>query len=176
MHMKPSRSQWAFAVWGPSCLPVGLGILLFDLVSCSDIKIVVIVSWFYSWKDFHRLVSFLGTWCFPGILIPGSKSLGSKITADGDCSHEIKRCLLLGRQAMIILDIILKNRGITLLTKIHIVKALVFPVVMYGCEIWTIKKAAEELMLLNCGVGEDSWVSPARWWSQSILKEISPEY
>ena len=68
-------------------------------------------------------------------------SLGSKITADGDCSHEIKRCLLLGRKAMTSLDSILKSRGITLPTKVLIVKAMVFPVVMYGCEGWTIKKA-----------------------------------
>ena len=81
--------------------------------------------------------------------------LGSKITADGDCSHEIKRCLLLGRKAMTNLDSILKSRDITLPTKVHLVKALVFPAVMYGCDSWTIKKA-EELMLLNCGVGEDS--------------------
>ena len=67
--------------------------------------------------------------------------LGSKITADGDCSHEIKRHLLLGRKAMTNLDSILKSRDITLLTKVHIVKALVFPVVVYGCESWTIKKA-----------------------------------
>ena len=79
---------------------------------------------------------------------------GSKITADGDCSHEIKRCLLLGRKAMTNLDSILKSRDITLLTKVHLVKAMVFPVVMYGCESWTIRKT--ELMLLNCGVGEDS--------------------
>ena len=83
--------------------------------------------------------------------------LGSKITADGDCSLEIKRCLLLGRKAMTNLDSILKSRDITLPMKVHIVKAMVFPVVMYGCEIWTIKKlSTEELMLLNCGVGEDS--------------------
>ena len=67
--------------------------------------------------------------------------LGSKITADGDCSHEIKRCLLLGRKFMTNLDSILTSRDITLLTKIHLVKAMVFPVVMYGCESWTIKKA-----------------------------------
>ena len=67
--------------------------------------------------------------------------LGSKITADGDCSHEIKRCLLLGRKAMTNLDSILKRRDITLLTKVHLVKAMVFPVVMYGCESWTVKKA-----------------------------------
>ena len=66
--------------------------------------------------------------------------LGSKITADGDCSHEIKRCLLLGRKAMTNLDSIVKNRDITLPTKVSLVKAMVFPVVMYGCEIWTIKK------------------------------------
>ena len=81
--------------------------------------------------------------------------LDSKITADGDCCHEIKRCLLLGRKAMINLDRILKSRDITLPTKVHLVKAMVFPVVMYGCESWTIK-SVEELMLLNCGVGEDS--------------------
>ena len=83
--------------------------------------------------------------------------LGCKITADGDCGHEIKRHLLLGRKAMTNLDRILKSRGITFQTKIHLVKAMVFPVVMYGCESWTVKKlSAEELMLLNCGVGEDS--------------------
>ena len=80
---------------------------------------------------------------------------GSKITADGNCSHEIKRCLLLGRKVMTNLDSILKSRDITLPTKFCLVKAMVLPVVMYGCESWTVKKA-EELMLLNCGVGEDS--------------------
>ena len=83
--------------------------------------------------------------------------LDSKITADGDCSHEIKRRLLFGRKAMTNLDSVLKSRDITLPTKVHIVKAMVFPVVMYGCESWTIRQlSAEELMLLNCGVGEDS--------------------
>ena len=82
--------------------------------------------------------------------------LGSKITEDGDCIHEIKRCLLLGRKVMTNLDGILKSRDITLPTKVHLVKAMVSPVVMYGDEGWTIKKAGtEELMLLNCGVGED---------------------
>ena len=82
---------------------------------------------------------------------------GSKITADGDCSHEIKRRLLLGRNIMTNLDSILKRRDITLPTKVCLVRAMVFPVVMYGCESWTIKKAGtEELMLLNCGVGEES--------------------
>ena len=80
----------------------------------------------------------------------------SKITADGDYSHELKRRLLLGRKVMNNLDSILKNRDIILLTKVRLVKAMVFPVVMYGCEGWTIKKVeCRELMLLNCGVGED---------------------
>ena len=83
--------------------------------------------------------------------------LDSKITADGDCSHEIKRRLLLGRKAMTNLDSVLKSRDITLPVKIYIVKAMVFPIVMYGCKSWTIKKAEhQELMLLNSGVGEDS--------------------
>ena len=83
--------------------------------------------------------------------------LGSKITADGDCSHEIKRRLLLGKKVMTNLDSILKSRDITLPTKVRLVKAMVFPVVMYGCESWTVKKAeAKELMLLHCGVVEDS--------------------
>ena len=83
--------------------------------------------------------------------------LGSKITADGDCSHEIKRRLLLGRKTMTNPDSLLKSRDITLPTKVHLVKAMVFPVVTYGCESWTKRKlSTEELMLLNCGVGEDS--------------------
>ena len=83
--------------------------------------------------------------------------LGSKITADGDCSHETKRRLLLGRKAMTNLDSILKSRDITLPTKVCLVKAMVFPVVMYECESWTIRRLrVEELVLLNCGVGEDA--------------------
>ena len=83
--------------------------------------------------------------------------LGSKITADGDCSHEIKRHLLLGRKVMTNLDSILKSRDITLPTKVHLVKATFFPVVMYGCESWTMNKAEpKKLMLLNCSVEEDS--------------------
>ena len=83
--------------------------------------------------------------------------LGSKITADGDCSHEIKRRLLLGRKVMTNLDSILKSRDITLSTEVHLVKAMVFPVVMYGCESWTVKKAkCQRIYALNCGVGEDS--------------------
>ena len=82
---------------------------------------------------------------------------GSKITADGGCSHEIKRRLLLGRKVMTNLNSILKSRDITLPTKLRLVKAMVFPVVMYRCESWTVKKAEpKELMLLNCGVGADS--------------------
>ena len=83
--------------------------------------------------------------------------LGSKITADGDCSHEIKRRLLLGRKVMTNLHNILKSRDITLPTKVHLVKAMVFPLVMYGCESWTVKKLSpKKLMFLNYGVGEDS--------------------
>ena len=83
--------------------------------------------------------------------------LGSKITADGDCSHEIRRRLLLGRKVMTNLDSILKSRDITLPTTVHLVKAIVFPVVMYGCESWTVEKAeCQKIDALNCGVGEDS--------------------
>ena len=105
--------------------------------------------------------------------------LGSKITADGDCSHEIKRCLLLGIKAMTNLDSILKSRDITLPTEIYIVKAMVFPVVMYGCESWTIKKAEDQrtdAFELWCWrrLLRVPWT--ARRSNQSILKEISPEY
>ena len=101
----------------------------------------------------------------------------SKITADGDYSHEIKSCLLLGRKVMTNPDSILKSRDITLPTTVHLIKAMVFPVVMYGCDCWTVKKAKhQKLMLLNCDIGEDSWKVPwtARRSNQSILKEISP--
>ena len=105
--------------------------------------------------------------------------LGSKITADGDCSHEIKRHLLLGRKAMTNLDSILKSRDITLPTKVHLVKAMIFPGVMYGCENWTIKKAehrrTDALELWYCRrCLRVPWT--ARTSNQSILKEISPEY
>ena len=105
--------------------------------------------------------------------------LGSKITADGDCCHEIKRCLLLGRKAMTNLDSILKSRDITLSTNIHLVKAMVFPAVMYGCESWTIKKAEHQRIdafELWCWrrLLRVPWT--ARRANQSILKEISPEY
>ena len=95
--------------------------------------------------------------------------LGSKITADGECSHEIKRCLLLGRKVMTNLDSILKNRDITLPTKVSLVKAMVSPVVVYGSESWTIKKTECQRIDANCGVGEDSWESLVRISNKSIL-------
>ena len=103
---------------------------------------------------------------------------GSKITADGDCSHEIKRCLLLGRKAMTNLDSILKSRDISLLTMVHPVKAMAFPVVMYGCENWTIKKAERQRIdsfELWCWrrLLRVPWT--ARRSDQSVLKEISPD-
>ena len=103
---------------------------------------------------------------------------GSKITADGDCSHEIKRCLLLGRKVMTNLDSILKSRDITLPTKVHPVKAMVFPVIMYGCESWTVKKAEHrriDAFELWCWrrLFRVPWTS--RRFNQSILKEISLE-
>ena len=105
--------------------------------------------------------------------------LGSKITADGDCSHEIKRCLILGIKVITNLDNILKTRDITLPTKVCLVKATVFPVVMYGCESWTIKKAEHrrlDAFELWCWrrLSRVPWT--ARRSNQSILKEISPEY
>ena len=105
--------------------------------------------------------------------------LGSEITADGDCSHEIKRCLLLGRKVMTNLDSILKNRDIILSTKVHLVKPMVFPVVVYGCESWTIKKADHQktdVFELCCWrrLLRVPWTSKRS--NQSILKEISPEH
>ena len=109
------------------------------------------------------------SYCFRG---------AAKITADGDCSHEIKRCLLLGRKAMTNLDSILKSRDITLPTKVCLVKAMVFPVVMYGCESWIIKKAEHQILdafeMCWRRVLRVPWT--ARISNQSILKEISPEY
>ena len=105
--------------------------------------------------------------------------MGSKITADGDCPHEIKRCLLLGRKVMTKLDCLLKSRDITLPTKVRLFKAMVYPVVMYGCESWTIKKAEGQrfdAFELWCWrrLLRVPWA--ARRSNQSILKEISPEY
>ena len=104
---------------------------------------------------------------------------GSKITADGDCSHEIKRLLVLGRKVMTNLDSILKSRDTTLSTKVHLVKAIIFPVVMYGCESWTIKKAEHrriDAFELWCWRRLLRVLWTARRFTQSILKEISPEY
>ena len=105
--------------------------------------------------------------------------LGSEITADGDCSHEIKRCLFLGRKVMTNLDSLLKSRDITLPTKVHLVKAMVFPVVTYGCESWTVKKAERrriDAFELWCWrrLLRVHWT--ARRSTQSIFNEISPEY
>ena len=117
------------------------------------------------------------SWQIDGETVTDFIFQGSKITADGDCSHAIKRHLLLGRKVMTNLDSILKGRDISLPTKVCLVKALVFPVVVYGCECWTKRKlSTEELMLLNCGVGKDSWeflglqedpTSPS--WRKSVL-------
>ena len=105
--------------------------------------------------------------------------LGSKITVDGDCSHEIKRCLLLGRKAVINLDSVLKSKDFTLLTKVHIVKAMVFPVVMYGCESWTIKKV-EHWKIDGFKLWFWRRLLRVPWTerksNQSVLKEINPEY
>ena len=117
------------------------------------------------------------SWEIDGETVSDFIFLGSKITANGDCSHEIKRHLLLGRKVMTNLDSILKSRDITLPTKVHIVKAMVFPVVMYGCESWTIKKAVYrriDALKLWCWrrLLRVPWT--ARRSNQSILKEISP--
>ena len=118
-----------------------------------------------SWQIFGETVETVSDFIF----------LGTKITADGDCSDEIKRCLLLGRKVMINLESILKSRDITLPTKVHLVKAMVFPVVMYGCESWTIKKAERRIIdafELWCWrrLLRVPWT--ARRFNQSILKEI----
>ena len=117
------------------------------------------------------------SWQTDGETVTDFIFLGSKITADGDCSHEIKRHLLLGRKVMTNLDSILKSRDVTLLTKVHLVKAMVFPVVIYGCESWTIKKAecrGTDAFELWCWrrLLRVPWT--ARRSNQSILKEISP--
>ena len=119
------------------------------------------------------------SWQIDGEIVTDFTFLGSKITADGDCSHEIKRCLLLGRKVMTNLDSILKSRDVTLPTKVHVVKAMVFPVVMYGCECWTIKKAEYrriDAFELWCWrrLLRVPWTE--RRSNQSIIKEISPEY
>ena len=102
--------------------------------------------------------------------------LGSKIIVDGDCSHEIKRCLFLGKKAMTNLDSVLKNRDVSLLTKVHTVEAMIFPVVIYGCESWTTTECRRTDVFQLCWrrLLRVPWT--ARRWNQSILKEISPEY
>ena len=109
--------------------------------------------------------------------VTGFISLGSKITADGDCSHEIKRCLLLGRKVMTNIDSLLKSRDTTLPTKVCLVKAMVFPVVMHGCESWTIKKAERRRTDFELWCWRRLLRVPwtTRRSNQSILKEISPE-
>ena len=119
------------------------------------------------------------SWQIDGETVTDFISLGSKITADGDRSHEIKRCLLLGRKTMTNLDSILNSRDITLPTKVHLVKAMVFPVVTYGCESWTIKKAEHQRIdafELWCWrrLLRVPWT--ARRSNQSILKEINPKF
>ena len=131
------------------------------------------------------------SWEIDGETVSDFIFLGSKITADGDCSHEIKRRLLLGRKVITNLDNIFKSRDITLPTKVRLVKAMVFPVVMYGCESWTVKKAErwrteykfQKFKLLSCGVGEDSWeflglqgdpTSP--FWRRSALGVLWKEW
>ena len=113
-----------------------------------------------SWRYLVLLNLILSTWEIDRETVETVSDFilgGSKITADGDCSHEIKRCLLPGRNIMTNLDSILKSRDITLSTKVRLVKVMVFPVVMYGCENWTVKKAEHRRIdVLNCGVGEDS--------------------
>ena len=118
------------------------------------------------------------SWPIDGETVADFIFLGSKITADGDCSHEIKRRLLFGRKVMTNLDSILKSRDITLSTKVHLVKAMVFPVVMYGCESWTIKKAEQRINAFELWCWRRLLRVPwtARRSNQSILKEISPEY
>ena len=105
--------------------------------------------------------------------------LGSKITVDGDCSHEIKRCLVLGRKGVINLDSVFKSKDFTLLTKVHIVKAMVYPVVVYGCDSWTIKKVEHQKivvfkLLFWRRLLKVPWT--ARKSNQSVLKEVNPEY
>ena len=130
----------------------------------------------------HEVTSPITSWQIDGETmetVPDFIFWGSKITADGDCSHEIKRHLLFGRKAMTNLDSVLKSRDITLLTKVHLVKAVVFPGVMYGCESWTINKAEHQRIdafQLWCWrrLLRVPWTG--RRSNQSILKEISPEY
>ena len=137
-----------------------------------------IISKFHIQKTKIMASSPIPSWQIDGETVADFILGSSKITADGDCSHKIKRCLLLGRKVMTNLDSILKSRDITLSTKVHLIKAMVFPVVMYGCESWTIKKAKRQRIdafELWCWrrLLRVPWT--ARRFNQSILKEISPE-
>ena len=114
------------------------------------------------------------SWQIDGETVRDFIFFGSKITADGDCSHEIKRCLLLGRKALINLDSILKSRDIILQTNVHLVRGMFFPVVIYGCESWTTKKAAASELWCWKRLLRVPWT--ARRLKQSFLKDISPEY
>ena len=140
--------------------------LLFSILTHFRVHSRGWLPWLLAWWQLHPLE-------------PKKKRKGSKITVDGDCSHEIKRCFLLGRKAMTNLDTIFKNRNIILPTKVHLVRAMVFPVVVYGCESWTIKKA--ECRRIDAFALwrwkrflRVPWT--ARRSNQSILKGISPEY
>ena len=119
------------------------------------------------------------SWQIDGETVADFIFLGSKVTANGNCIHEIKRCLLLGRKTTTNLDSILKSRNITLLTKVCLVKAVVFPLVMYRCESWTIKKA-EHGRIDAFELWYWRWLLRVPWtvrrWNQSILKEVNPEY
>ena len=130
------------------------------------------------WRSWHTVPALHGKWETMETVIDFI-FWGSKITADGDCSHEIKRCLLLGRKAMTNLDSVLKSRDVTLLTKIYIDKAMVFPVVMYGYESWTIKKAEHrkiDAFELWCWRRHLRVCWTTRRSNQSILKKMGPEY
>ena len=121
--------------------------------------------------------SLITTWQIDWETVTDFILLGSKITANGECSHEIKRSLLLGRKAMTSLDSILKSRDITLPTKVCLVKTMVFPVVMYGCESWTVKKAeCQRIDAFELWCWRRLLRVTARRFNQSILKEISPKY
>ena len=131
------------------------------------------------WRSWHPVPSFHGKYMGKQWKQWQTIFLSSKMTADGDCAHEIKRRLIFGRKAMNNLDSILKSRDITLPVKVHLVKAIVFPVVMYGCESWTIKKAEHrriDAFELWCWTRLLRVPWTARRSNQSILKEISPEF
>ena len=159
-----SMIQWMLAIWSLVPLP------FLKLALKVGLKLKIQKT---------KIMAFgpINSWQIDGETVTDFTFLGSKITEDSDFSHEIKRHLLLGRKSMTNLDSILKSRDIILPTKVRLVKATVFPIVMYGCESWSIMKlSAEELMLLNCcwrRLLRIPWT--ARRSNQSILEEISPE-